>query len=193
MTVEVLPGTVVTHSGARVGVTGSDLDISEIDARVEHCRDKMAEYMRVRPGDLNACSFGELAQAAGTPRLLSRIGPRVREPAAWSMARPTAGGSGTRITLVPLPHTRRTRWPCSSPRSAMSLPVASKIRSPSRPSMATRAKSYGLGEWRAAVSRASNWRWVNPRVGDSAGPARARRTRLGSSADRIRCARGSSP
>jgi hypothetical protein len=29
-------------------------------------------------------------------RLLSRIGPRVRMPIAWSMARPTAGGSGIR-------------------------------------------------------------------------------------------------
>ena len=42
-------------------------------------------------------------------RLLSRIGPRARWPIARSMARPTAGGSGTRTTLVPLPHTRRTR------------------------------------------------------------------------------------
>jgi hypothetical protein len=55
------------------------------------------------------------------------------------MARPTAGGSGTRTTLVPLPHTRSTRWPCSSPRSAMSALVASKIRKPSRPSIATSA------------------------------------------------------
>jgi hypothetical protein len=39
------------------------------------------------------------------PRLLSRIGPRVRRPTAWSMARPTAGGSGIRTTLVPLPYT----------------------------------------------------------------------------------------
>jgi hypothetical protein len=43
--------------------------------------------------------------------------------------------------LVPLPHTRSTRWPCSSPRSPMSAPVASKIRKPSSPSMATSAKS----------------------------------------------------
>jgi hypothetical protein len=40
-------------------------------------------------------------------------------------------------TLVPLPHTRRTRWPCSSPRSAMLTLVASKIRKPSR----TRSRS----------------------------------------------------
>jgi hypothetical protein len=57
----------------------------------------------------------------------------------------------------------------------MSVPVASKIRKPSRPSMATSAKSYGFADWRAAVSRASNCRRVNPRVGDSAGTA-GRRT-----------------
>ena len=65
------------------------------------------------------------------------------------MARPTAGGSGMRTTFLPLPLTRSTRWPCSSPRSPMSAPVASKIRKPSSPSIATRAKSFGLGERRA--------------------------------------------
>jgi hypothetical protein len=53
--------------------------------------------------------------------------------------------------------------------------VASKIRKPSRPSMATSAKSEEFGDSRAAVSRASNCRWVNPRVGDSADTA-GRRT-----------------
>src|SRR5262245_47471663 len=42
------------------------------------------------------------------PRLLSRIGPPARSLIAWSMALPTAGGSGIRTTLVPLPHTRST-------------------------------------------------------------------------------------
>jgi len=34
------------------------------------------------------------------------------------MARPTAGGRGTRTTLEPLPHTRNTRCPCFSPQVA---------------------------------------------------------------------------
>ena len=51
----------------------------------------------------------------------------------------------------------------------MFAPVASKIRSPSRPSIATRAKSNRLADCLAAVSIASNCRWVSPRVGDSAG------------------------
>ena len=119
--------------------------------------------------------LSDLQDPARAPRLLSRIGPRSRRLVAWSMARPTAGGSGTWTTLVPLPHTRSTRWPYSSPRSPMSALVASKIRKPSRPSMATSAKSYRLGDSRAAVSRAPNYRCVNPRVGDPAGTA-GRRT-----------------
>ncbi len=82
----------------------------------------------------------------------------MRVPIARSMARPAAGGSGTRTTLVPLPDTRSTRRPCSSPRSAISAPVASKIRNPSRPSIATSAKSDGFDDLRAYVSRASNCR-----------------------------------
>jgi hypothetical protein len=39
----------------------------------------------------------------------------------------------------------------------------------SSPSMATSAKSYRFADSRAAVSRASNCRWVNPSVGDSGG------------------------
>jgi hypothetical protein len=66
--------------------------------------------------------------------------------------------------LVPLPHTRSTRWPCSSPRSAIFALVASKIRKPSRPGMATSAKSHELADSRAAVSRASNCWCVNPGV-----------------------------
>jgi hypothetical protein len=34
------------------------------------------------------------------------------------MARPTAGGSGTKTTLPPFPRTRRTRCPCSSSKVA---------------------------------------------------------------------------
>jgi len=64
---------------------------------------------------LNAGVFGESAQAAGSgvpvhsvPRLLQDRSVRAVGDAR-SMARPTAGGSGTRTILVPLPHTRSTR------------------------------------------------------------------------------------
>jgi hypothetical protein len=38
--VQVLTGPVVPHSGARVGVTGGDLDVPEVDAGIEHGRHK---------------------------------------------------------------------------------------------------------------------------------------------------------
>jgi hypothetical protein len=64
--VQVLAGPVVPHSGVRVGVAGSDLDVPEVDASVEHGRDeRVAEHVRVRPGDLDAGGSGESPQAAG--------------------------------------------------------------------------------------------------------------------------------
>ena len=57
---------------------------------------------------------------------------------------PDRGGSGIKTTLVTLPHTRSTRWPCSSPRSVMPALVASKIRRPSSPSMATDVQKRGF-------------------------------------------------
>jgi hypothetical protein len=56
----------------------------------------------------------------------------------------------------------------------MSAPLASKIRRPRSPSIATSAKSQVFGDSRAAVRSASNCRCVNPRVGDSGGTARRR-------------------
>jgi hypothetical protein len=51
----------------------------------------------------------------------------------------------------------------------MSVPVASKIRRPSSPNVATIAKSLVLVESWAAMSIASNCRWVSPSLGDSGG------------------------
>lgn len=106
------------------------------------------------------------------PRELSRIGPGSRSAIARSIPRPTAGGSGINTILEPLPTTRRTRWPCSSPTSAMSVLQASKIRNPS---ITTKAKSNRLAESRAADSSASNCRCERPSVGDSF-ETRGRRT-----------------
>ena len=161
-------------------MTGGDLDIPEVDACVEHCGDEgVAEHVRVCPSGLDAGGFGKLAQPTGS-RVPIHPGTMVVEqdrPVRAACDRPVDGpADGWRqrdqVDLGTLPHTRSTRWPCSSPRSVMSVLVASKIR---RPSIATSAKSHGCGDWRAAVSRASNCRWVKPRVGDSAGTA-GRRT-----------------
>jgi hypothetical protein len=88
---------------------------------------------------------------------------------------PTAGGSGTRTILLPLPTTRTTRCPCSSPRSSTSVWQASKIRNPTKPSIVTNAKSLGCTESRAADRSASNCRCESPSVGDSF-ETRGRRT-----------------
>ncbi len=65
------------------------------------------------------------------------------------------------------------------PVEVLARPVASKIRSPSSPSIVTRAKSNGLVEVRAAVSIASNCRWLSPSVGDSGGTVGRRRYSAG--------------
>ena len=116
MAVEGLASPVITHRGAWIGMAGSDLDVAQVNSGVEHGRDEgMAEHVGVRPGDPHPAVPARRRVAAWrsirAPRLLSRMGPWVRVPVDWSMARPTAGGSGIRTTLVPLPQTRGTRCP----------------------------------------------------------------------------------
>jgi hypothetical protein len=160
-------------------LTGPQID----GPRVKNLRSMCGCALAIRtPAASARCRRRRVAawRSIRVPRLLSGIGPPVRVPIARSMARPTAGGSGIKTTLVPLPHTRRTRRPCSSPRSAISALVASKIRRPSSLSMATRAKAHGSVESRAAVSRASNCRWVNPGWVILGAPRAAGRARPGS-------------
>src|SRR5690242_14562815 len=65
--VQVLARSVVAHGGSRVGVPGSDLDVAEVDAGIEHGRDEgMPEHMRMGPGDLDAGGLSEVVQAAGS-------------------------------------------------------------------------------------------------------------------------------
>ena len=40
MAVEVVAGPVVPPRGARVGVAGGDLDVSQVDASIDHGRDE---------------------------------------------------------------------------------------------------------------------------------------------------------
>ena len=82
MAVQVLAGTVVLHRGARIGVPGGDLHVAQVSASVEHGRDvRMAEHVRVCPGDVDAGGLGE------------EHGHRVLRVC----------GKGTKIVLVPLP------------------------------------------------------------------------------------------
>jgi hypothetical protein len=174
--IEVLAGTVISHRGFRISMAGGDLDIAEADAGVEHGRDeRVPQHVWMHPRYPDPGGLGQMLESAGggvavhagaDPVEQDRPGAPVADRAVDG---PTAGGSGTSTILVPLPRTRSTRWPCSSPMSSIVDPQASKIRSPSRPSIATNAKSNGLVEVRAATIMASNCKWDRPRVGDSAG------------------------
>jgi hypothetical protein len=125
---------------------GGDLHVTQVDAGVEHGGDEgVPQHVRMHPA--LRCARRRRGRSPAQPRAATGRGRSWR----------------------PLPTTRSTRWPCSSPRSVTSVAQASKIRKPSRPSVATRAKSLRLVDSRAVVSSASNCRWVRPRVGDSRG------------------------
>ena len=49
MAVEVLARTVVAHGGAGVGVAGGDLDVTQVDASIEHGgHERVSQHVRVR-------------------------------------------------------------------------------------------------------------------------------------------------
>jgi hypothetical protein len=58
------PRVVIPHRGARIGVTGSDLRVAQVNASVKHCRD-ISVAQRMCPGGLDASGLGEVLQAAG--------------------------------------------------------------------------------------------------------------------------------
>ena len=61
VTSEVLTGPVITHRGPRICMPGSDLDVPQVHARVEHGGDEgVAEHVRVRLGDPHASNFGQV-------------------------------------------------------------------------------------------------------------------------------------
>ena len=173
-------------------MAGSDLHVPQVNPGVEHGRDEgMTEHVRVRPGDPHPGGFGEVPQAAG--------GGVAVHPGAAAVEQDRAAGTAG---YGPVDGPRDGWWqrdqddlgafatdaqypvPVLFAEVGDVAPVASKIRRPSSPSMATSAKSHGFAESRAAVSRASNCRWVNPRVGDSGG------TEAGGRARRVNAAAG---
>jgi len=102
MTVEVLAGSVVPHRRARIGMAGSDLDVAQVHARVEHGRDKgMAEHVRVRPGDPHARGLGQAPQAAG--------GGMAVHPGATAVEQDRATGASAGRTVDGPPHGRGQR------------------------------------------------------------------------------------
>jgi hypothetical protein len=130
----------------------------------------------MRPGDLDPSGLGEVVQAAGG-RVPVHPGAAAVEQDRSARAVPGCPVDGP-------PDCWRQRYQddlgalaahAQDPATVFFAEVgdvragASKIRRPSSPGMATSAKSHRFGDWRAAVSSASNCRWVNPSVGDSAG------------------------
>jgi hypothetical protein len=50
MPVQVLPSAVVAHRGARISMAGGDLDVTEVDAGVEHGGDeRVPQHVRMHP------------------------------------------------------------------------------------------------------------------------------------------------
>ena len=59
MAVKVLACSVVTHRGPRVSVAGSDLDVSQIHASIEHSGDRGYLYSILRSARSELVSVGE--------------------------------------------------------------------------------------------------------------------------------------
>jgi hypothetical protein len=123
----------------------------------------VAEHMRVRPGNTHAGSFREPPKAPGGS---VAVHPRA---AAIEQDRSTGAGADRPVDGPPDGWRQRDQddlaaFAAHAQHSVAVLfakvrdvgPVASKIRKPSSPSMATSAKSPGAWESRAAVSSASN-------------------------------------
>jgi hypothetical protein len=149
--VEVLASPVITHRGSWIGRAGSDLDVAQVNSGVEHGGDEgMAEHVRVWPGDPHPSGTGQAPQPAGGGVAVYPCGTAVEQDRAvaagadrpvdsprdgwWQRDQDGLGAFAARAQY---------RCPCSSPRSAMSAPVASKIRKPSSPSMATARSRTG--------------------------------------------------
>jgi hypothetical protein len=176
--IQAVAGPVITHRGAWIGVPRRDLRVAQIDPGVEHRGDeRVPQHVRVHAGDMDTRTRLQASQPAGGgvsihPGATSVEQDRTRRAV---IDRPVHRAPDRRrqrheYHLAALTDTRNTRCPCSSPRSSMSTPVASKIRSPSRPSRHTNAKSNRFGDSRAADSMASNCRWLSPSIGDSGWP-----------------------
>src|SRR5262245_65767219 len=116
-------------------MTSGDLNVTEVDSGVEHRGDeRVLQHARMRACDVHSAGVRKVPRTAGGgvpvhPGPAGVEQDRPRGPAADGAVDGTAdGGSGISTILVPLPHTRRTRWPCPSPRAATLAVVASKIR-----------------------------------------------------------------
>ena len=65
MAVEVVAGSLVAHGGAGVGVPGCDLDVAEVDARIEHGGDVgVPQHVRMQRRHPNPGRLGQYTKPA---------------------------------------------------------------------------------------------------------------------------------
>ena len=65
MAVEILAGPVVTHSRARIGVAGRDLDVTQVNPRVKHGRDIRYLYSILKSAWSGVVSVSESRERRG--------------------------------------------------------------------------------------------------------------------------------
>ena len=127
------------------GVSLRPVEDADLDALFDQMRDPesvwMAAFTARDPDD----------RAAFDAHMASTRPPGTSAVAADPAESPTPGFTYLQFQAL-LTAARQSPNPCD-----FAL-VASKIRRPSRPGLATSAKSHGFGDWRAAVSRAWNCR-----------------------------------
>jgi hypothetical protein len=131
------PGSVIAHSGSRIGVRSGFLHVPQWHAGVERRSD---ERMPQRCGPTGLAIPARRAtwrtiraapwRSSRRPPGARKTGPSQRSPIARSIARAVRGASEMVTTLPPLRVTTRVRCPRSMPMASMSAPVASETRSP---------------------------------------------------------------
>ena len=158
MPIKGLAATVVAHRGARVGVAGRFLHVTQRDAGVQGGGDE-GVTQRVRSDPL--ADPGTASDTAHDPPSSMPIDPftvGVEEDRTFHTFADSqvdcpgdAGASGIVTNLPPLRNTVRVRWPRSSPRASMLAPIASDTRNPFNASSETNA--WSRGDDRPAVTR----------------------------------------
>jgi hypothetical protein len=116
---EIVPGPVIAHCGARIGMPAGDLHVSQVCSGVEHGRhERVPEHVRVRPAGPHSRGSGQAAQAAGGgvsvhPGSAAVERDRPGGPAVYRAVdgKSDGGRQGHGTTLRPLPHTRKYAVP----------------------------------------------------------------------------------
>ena len=160
-----------------VGVPGGDLHVAQADAGVEHRRDEgVAQHVRVHPRHPDPGGLGQMREPASAcvpvhpgaqgvaqdrtavatgDRVVDGSGDRWRQGDEDDLAAFSAyAQDAVAVFLAEVADVGAAGFEDPQPRS---------------PRRAINAKSFGLGDRRAAVIRASNCRWPSPSVGDSGG------------------------